>query len=146
MCPRWLRCGWIWRPEREQRTQSVDRNKVDAAQVDDQYAAVPYQPSGVRAHVVYVGPVDLAADGDHGEFGIVADPNTGSAAIDDRAVLAWRMVNVIVPSSHVRAFAGLARVAEWPSTQRDLETQTPVEARRKRLFESTPGLNLRPPA
>jgi hypothetical protein len=88
MCPRWFSSGWICRPEREQRTQSVDANEIDAAQVDDQYAAIPHQPSGVRAHVVYVGRVDLAADGDHGEFAISADPNTGSATIDDcRAVL-----------------------------------------------------------
>jgi hypothetical protein len=139
MCPRWFGCGWIWRPEHEQRTQSVDGNEIDAAQVDDQYAAVPHQPSGVRAHVVYVGRVDLAADGDHGEFGIVADPYSGSAAIDDcRAVLTWRMVNVIVPSNHVQAFASLAGVAEWPSTQRGLETQTPLKARRTRLFTPTP--------
>jgi hypothetical protein len=109
MCPRWFGCGWIWRPKREQRTQGVDGNEIDAAQVDDQYAAVPHQPSGVRAHVVYIGRVDLAADGDYREFGIVADPNTGSAAIDDCcAVSTWRMVNVIVPSSHVQAFAGAA--------------------------------------
>jgi hypothetical protein len=109
MCPRWFGCGWIWRPKREQRTQGVDGNEIDAAQVDDQYAAVPHQPSGVRAQVVYIGRVDLAADGDYGEFGIVADPNTGSAAIDDcRAVLTWRMVSVIVPSGHVQAFAGAA--------------------------------------
>jgi hypothetical protein len=74
MCPRWFGWGWIWRPQREQRTQSVGGNEIDTAQVDDQYAAVPYQPSGVRAHVVYVGRVDLAADGDHGAFGIGADP------------------------------------------------------------------------
>ena len=108
MRPRWFGCGWIWGPEHEQRAQSIDGNEIDAAEVDDQYAAVPHQPSGVWAHVAYVGRVDLAADGDHGEFGIVADPNTGSAAIDDRAVLTWRTVSVIVPSSHVEAFAGLA--------------------------------------
>src|ERR1700722_12940588 len=104
-------------PECDQRTQTADADEIDAAHVDDQYAAVAYQLSCVRAQVVYIGRVDLAADGDHGEFGIDADPNTGSAAIDEcRAVLRWRMVNVIVSSSHVEAFASLPRVAEWPSS------------------------------
>src|ERR1700683_268869 len=96
-------------PECDQRTQTADGDGIGAAQVDDQYAAVSHQLSGVRAHVVYVGRVDLAADGDHGEFVIDADPNTGSASIDEcRAVLRWRMVNVIVSSSHVQAFASFA--------------------------------------
>jgi hypothetical protein len=137
MCPRWFGCGWIWRPEREQRVQSVEGNEIDAAQVDSQYAAVPHQPSGVRAHVVYVGRVDLAAYGDHGEFGIVADPNTGSAAIDDRAVLTSRMVDVIVPSNHVQAFAGLAQVGECRARKGYLETQTLTEARRKKAVTPT---------
>jgi hypothetical protein len=147
MLPRWFGCGRIWRPEREQRTQSVDGNEIDAAQVDDQYAAVPHQPSGVRAHVVYVGRVDLAADGDHGEFGIDPDPNTGSAAIEEcRAVSRWRMVNVIVSSSHVKAFASFAPSGGMAEhIKGDLETQTPSEARRKGCFanprmESTPHL------
>lgn len=74
MCPRCFGWGWNWRPQCKQRTQSIGGNEIDAAQVDDQYAAVPNQPSGVRAHVVDVGRVDLAADGDHGAFGIGADP------------------------------------------------------------------------
>jgi hypothetical protein len=38
----------------------------------------------------------------------------------------------------------LPRVAEWPNMQRDLETQTPKEARRKRLSRQPLGFNLRP--
>jgi hypothetical protein len=83
MCPRWFGWGWNWRPQRKQRTQGISGNEIDAAQVDDQYAAVPHQPSGVRAHLVYVGRVDLVADGDYGSFGIGADPQTGSRAIYD---------------------------------------------------------------
>lgn len=119
MCPRWFGFSCTCGPEREQRTQRVDGDEIDTAQVDDQYAAVAYQPPGVRTHVVYVGRVDLAADGDHGEFGIGADPHTGSAAIDDcRAALTWRMVNVIELSSHEQAFARLAGTAESPSARR----------------------------
>jgi hypothetical protein len=133
----------VSRPEREQRTQSVDGKKIDAAQVDVQYAAVPYQPSGVRAHAVYVGRVDLAADGDHGAIVIVADPDTGPVAIDDRAVSTWRMVNAIVPNSHVQAFAGLAPSGGMAEHIKGVWKPDAFEGAAQKAVAPTLGLNLR---